>query len=132
MATNAHVSRRSLFTAAAAALAGTAGLAAPFPLANSVEPDPIFALIERHRAVYAAHGASLERGCTNDEAQAACDADEAAWRTLLDATPTTVAGAAALARYTVQHVEQLADVDSASEALTALAAALGRLAHRRG
>jgi hypothetical protein len=71
--------------------------------------------------------ANLERNCTDDEVRDACSADWDAWGELLDATPTTVAGAAALARYAVEHVERVADLDTASEALETLAAALGRL-----
>ena len=50
MATIEHVSRRSLLTASAAALAGTAVVPSGF----AAEPDPIFALIEKHRAAVTA------------------------------------------------------------------------------
>ena len=50
MATTTHVSRRSLLTATAATLAGTAVAASPLALAKGVEADPIFALIEAHEA----------------------------------------------------------------------------------
>ena len=62
MATTSYVSRRSLLTAAASTMAGTA-VAAAAPLArhaNRAEPDPVFALIERHRIAAAEQQAASD------------------------------------------------------------------------
>lgn len=49
---------------------------------------------------------------------------EAAWRRVLDATPTTVPGAVALAAFLAAHNEDTGGGGSAHEALTALATSL--------
>ena len=67
MATTSHVSRRSLLTAAASTMAGTAVVASPLALAKGVGArsggsgsDPIFALIQAHR------NAAIERQDASD------------------------------------------------------------------
>ena len=133
MATTTHVSRRSLLTATAATLAGTAVAAAPLALAKGVESDPIFALIDAHRAARQAHGAACEAQPW-DEAAAheACDAEWDAWADLLACDATTVAGAAAFACYALRHAEAMGgewgmNEETAAQALEAVARMFARL-----
>jgi len=96
-------SRRAVLAGAATALAtGAAVNVAAIVATRAATPDPIFAAIERHRQLYAAHGVACE---TDDEdaANAACDAAFSALAELVALTPTTLAGCAAMLRY-VQHV----------------------------
>jgi hypothetical protein len=105
-------SRRTLLAGAAAVVVTTAAAS----LATA-EPDPIFALIERHRALvnewYDAldleEALSESEEGTPEEMQAAanaashcCDRDEEMVLALLTASPTTLAGAVAL----LDHVGQ--------------------------
>jgi hypothetical protein len=60
-------------------------------------PDPTFALIERHRAAYAAFNAALGPDC--DDAPAEDKAERDAMEALLTPEPTTLAGLRALAIY---------------------------------
>jgi hypothetical protein len=71
-----------------------------------LEPDPIFAAIQRHKDAYHAHGAVLEAGRDDDTIAAASDADLDARDALLEARPTTIAGAAALLRYAWKFSQQ--------------------------
>lgn len=102
----------------------------------SPSDDPAFAAIEACRAAWDVYGDALsvrDEGKPDPDASRrgddACDASWRAWRDgMLKVCPTTPAGAAALARYMVEHTENLADMDSPSEALAALADALEAMA----
>ena len=128
MATTTHVSRRSLLTATAATLAGTAVAAAPLALGNA-GPDPILALIGKHKAAYRAHGSACEVNPWDEEAaRAACHAEWDVWADLIAREATTMAGAVAFARYAQEHVENMGGNDeTAAEALEAVARMFARL-----
>jgi hypothetical protein len=63
--------------------------------------------------------------CSVDEASAAW---EVAWHRLSNVTPTTIAGAAALASFMAKYAAEEGGADDGEEALTALAASLQRFA----
>jgi hypothetical protein len=90
--------------------------------------DPINAAIQRHRDAYRAHGEILEwRVCDQATAQAAADADCEARQALLEIQPTTIAGAAALLRYSWKFGEQTGEEGGGYELHQHLALALERM-----
>jgi hypothetical protein len=127
--------RRFLSTAAAVIAAGGTALALA-SLPASAADDPVFALIEAHRAAAGAFGAVLheEDDHFNDvvaaaRVDAAEDVELSALDDLMEAVPTTVPGVVALMRYIVEasSLERLGDEDI-NPLLTGLAAALEGLA----
>ena len=76
--------------------------AAAVPLAESSD-DPIFAAIERHRAVYAAHIAGVEADLDDHWHEASSNAEIGAAMALVADPPTTLAGAAALTAYALEY-----------------------------
>jgi hypothetical protein len=93
-----------------AILTGTATLPVTALPAIGAEPDPIFAAIESHRAARQRYSGSLEiedwDGPIVDEAH---DAARNTMLTLLDIMPTTLAGVAALLRYSADFDEKEPD-----------------------
>ena len=84
-------SRRTLL--ATAPVVAVAALASrTVPKALSVEPDPVFAAIEAHKAAIVAHTAAVDTG---DE-DASTDAEDAALEAVLTCQPTTQDGIIAL------------------------------------
>jgi hypothetical protein len=122
--------------AALSVLAATA-IAAPNITAASAstQDDPILAAIENHRAAWARSEAALQdyhadpsenASAYHDQCSAAIDTAEAA---LIDARPTTVAGAAALATYLFTEMQDMAfDQPDGEALLNALAEGLRSLA----
>jgi hypothetical protein len=113
MAPNAHVSRRAVFAAAAAALAGTAGLAAPLRFDTVGEPDPIFALIEKHRAAVAAMDAAGEARDALEEKlfpNGREAEDESSWQRQLDEHPDLAAAVDASAAWIEAEKAAFADI----------------------
>ncbi len=112
MATTPHVSRRSILTAASATLAGAilaVPLSAPAALAGALASptaiDPALVAIRKcqdalqeFRRVLHAEDYGEDDVCKGDVDDAS-DASLDAWEALFDVTPTTLAGAAALAEY---------------------------------
>jgi hypothetical protein len=146
MATNPHVSRRSLLTAASAALAGTAVAAIPASAAVSTPAvaltspaaiDPALVAIGKCQDVLKAYQVALHERDYNenedydileDRVYEASDASLDAWRALFNVTPTTLAGAAALATYMLKYHREEGGTDTAEEALEGLAGGLRRFA----
>lgn len=97
---NTHT-RRSVLAGAAAATIPTAAIAS----VTSAVPDPIFAAIERHRALYLKRLVTSNKYCDfDDEKDWAADtasrqAVKAAGRAIIETTPTTMAGVLALLDY---------------------------------
>jgi hypothetical protein len=93
-------------------LAGAAALPAMSisALGANTEPDPIYAAIQRYRDTYGAHGKVLE--VAYDPVNADYEAREA----LLEIQPKTIAGAAALLRYSWEFSEQPGEEDLWGEA----------------
>src|SRR6516165_1683785 len=102
------LSRRS----ALAALASTAAATASGPVQAIAEPDPIFALIERHRAASDAYSAGVsaygraeeqklpdEMIQAEEQVPAASTARKESIEDLLSTEPTTIAGIAAVLDY---------------------------------
>jgi hypothetical protein len=109
-----NTTRRNLIAQAAAAIAGGALLGATLPLPESAgaaqpSPDPIYALIERHRELSARYDAAVSVSAKlfdGPEWEAAEEVTAAACTALLDfadslvcSEPTTLAGVIALLRY---------------------------------
>jgi hypothetical protein len=99
-------SRRSIVTGLAAAPV----LGLPAIAAASAEPDPVFALIERHRRLYEA----IEAKPTwqDDALSVAVDECNAAWDTLLTTPATTLQGCAVAMLYVVRQEmeENMSDI----------------------
>jgi hypothetical protein len=72
------------------------------------EPDPIFGVIERHRAAYAALVNALSKNVHDLDALDA--AEGRAFDALVDTVPTTVRGLAALVAYVRQHRRERPEV----------------------
>ncbi len=88
-----------------AGIAATPALAAPSLALSAVGPDPIFAAIEHHKAAYALHIADVTAEVEPEDRwlEASANAEiDAAWG-LVAKPPTTLAGAAALAAYTLEY-----------------------------
>ena len=115
-----HSSRRSFLARAAAVAAGGAALGAAMPLprpaagAEQVH-DPIFALIETHRATTEALNAVLREkgrlekaGQESDESleDAAFEAEEDALTELIETVPATLAGVIASMTYITKSAER--------------------------
>ena len=96
---SANLNRRAVLAGAAATAIPTAAVAT---LPN-LEPDPIFAAIQRHKDAYLAHGAA---DTVDGDIDAAADADFDARDALLEIQPTTMAGAVALLRYSWEFCQQ--------------------------
>jgi hypothetical protein len=99
--------RRFLSTAVGIAAGGTVLALASLPA--SAADDPVFALIEAHRAADAALLVTLRAvdGHDNDDAvavDAAHQAELSALYDLIEAVPTTLAGVIANLRYIADHV----------------------------
>jgi hypothetical protein len=96
------------------------------PLTTSAKgADPAIEAVRKCDAALQAFKATIADSdgadVVDDEASAA---SIAAWYELFTVTPTTVAGAAALASYMAAYSKEEGGVDTAQEALTALAASL--------
>jgi hypothetical protein len=136
-----NITRRS----AVNALVGVAGLSV-IPVAASAIPDPIFAAIERHKALNAAfsHTLHLMGECEKEHGHAdspehdewhrreieTCDAEVDACDEMIATAPTTLAGLLALLRYVEQeHArgEKLLDQNGLEELLSATITALGAI-----
>ena len=124
-------SRRAILAGIAAAPV----LAAPALALSSAGPDPIFALIERHKACNAAFSSVLrEPGQDRDEwrrrEDEASDVERDACGEMVATVPTTLAGLLALLRY-VEHEhargETLLDESELEELLSAAVSALERI-----
>jgi hypothetical protein len=121
--------RRFLSQAAGVAAGGTALALASLP-ARAAD-DPVFGLIETHRAAHAALVAAIYQDFDGDGATAAHEVEQSALVDLIEAAPTTLAGVIATMRY-------IADVGTGDEGyllpdeinplLANLAKALERLA----
>jgi hypothetical protein len=105
--TNTSASRRRFLSVAATLAAGSAALALAIPPAVAAA-DPVYALIETHKAMTAAPIATLdEKGRLEDAdlpfdeslADAAHDAEDAALTELVEAIPTTLGGVIASMNY---------------------------------
>jgi hypothetical protein len=137
------MSKTTTRRAVLAGIAASPALVAP-ALALS-GPDPIFAAIEHHKAVYAAFGAVLdgmskfqeEKGWADSpefeewrrREREACDADEVAREKMLATVPTTFGGVLALLRYIDQGAEEnlLLLQDGAEELVSITLSALERI-----
>ena len=96
--TTENPDRRRILAGTAAALAGAAALnLAAIASARAAEPDPVFALIERHSAMHAA--VEAQDDWEDDALSEAVDEVLAVWETLIATTPATRAGYAAVLRY---------------------------------
>jgi hypothetical protein len=116
-----------------ALLAGAASVPVTTIPILAAEPDPIFAAIERHKVAYQVRWEALEAGCDSDTDQAMCDADWNARDALLQVRPTTIAGVAALARYSWEFSQQAGEEglwgsEGGYELHQAIAIALERMA----
>ncbi len=110
MATTRRVSRRSLFTATAATLAGTALATAPLTFAKASAPDPVFAAIKAYR---------LAKG-----------ADPEAWFDVIETQPTTQAGLLALVRFLAEHRDTFDYEASSGTSIKTVADALEAITHK--
>src|SRR5215212_6404649 len=95
------LSRRALVTTDAAALDGTAVAAAPLSLASAAGPDPVLALMEKHRAIHQAREDAPE-DFDDETSGEMTDAEWDAWEDLLECRPTTLAGAIAFTAYVAE------------------------------
>jgi hypothetical protein len=103
------------------------GLAAlPVAPALPAMADPIFVLIERHRAARLACN-NCPRGISDDDLDALMDREGDAMAGLLAARPGTWPAFAALAAYLNDHITRSGDWHSASACLAALAEGSRRL-----
>jgi hypothetical protein len=95
-----EINRRAVLAGATAAAAIPTAAVATLP---NLEPDPIFAAIQRHKDAYVAHGAA---DTVDGDLDAAANADFDARDALLEVQPTTIAGAVALLRYSWEFCQQ--------------------------
>jgi hypothetical protein len=139
-------SRRKFLTLAASAATCSAVIAAPTvsPRLATVAPapalDPTFGLIEAHRAACLAHEAAcveqnrleaVDDPLAETISEAPCHTEWAAWDSLLETVPPTLAGLTAWSAYLeVQRQTEpwRLDEDAARQIVGTLAAALGSLA----
>lgn len=135
-----NVNRRSFLGAAA-----TVAIVAPTGLPTASEVDPVFAAIERHKPLHAAHRAAADLSDematrygfeSPEEAGAyasqctACDAEVEALREVVETVPTTMAGLAAY----VEHIGGdlgFHRIGAHGEDFVALIATLRTFANRR-
>lgn len=128
MSKQANLSRRALMNSTLAAVAMTSLPVAAQPC------DPALEAIKDCKYAWEAYGAALSErddpeviedyDLLEDRAAEAMYAWLSAWRKVLTVTPTTIPGAAALAVFMSVHSMESGGVDTAQEALTALAASL--------
>jgi hypothetical protein len=101
MSINEPVSRRAII--AGAGLAAAPGILPQIVSRSAV--DPVFHLIDEHRAIVIAMRAAFARDPDGEDGgNRLSDLDAARARELLATEPTTVAGVAALLSYLGQHV----------------------------
>lgn len=85
-------------------MAGAASAALVSPVAASAAPDPVLAMIERHKAAIACYDAAANMQDRSEaHLNAACEAGGAADAlalAMIETKPTTLAGILALMRYT--------------------------------
>lgn len=121
---SSELSRRNVLKPLAAGLVAAAAMV---PLASAAEPDPIFALIEQHRAARELWWAldATPWNCRSPEEVAACDAEYGAFQKFLTTKPRTLAGIAAFAAHASDGWPHscLPD-DDADQALATIAEAL--------
>jgi hypothetical protein len=99
------------------------------PLSTSAKgADPAFEAVSKCDAALRAFKATIADPDGDYLVDEASDASFAAWCALFTITPTTIAGAAALASYMAIYSEEEGGSDTAQEALTALAASLQKFA----
>jgi hypothetical protein len=118
MAKTRRVSRRSILTSVSA-LAAQAS-------------DPALEAVRNCDAVLEKFKAIMADPDGGDLADAASSDSFEAWVELCEVTPTTIAGAAALANYMAVYSKEEGGADTAQEALTALAASLKKFAAAAG
>jgi hypothetical protein len=136
-----NLSRRALLAVSAAAAATTATLAGTAAAALPAlihAPDPAIVAVRECQAALDAYKAALDaeadENSTEDDdlleerVHVTSRASLEAWYELFTVTPTSIAGAAALASYMVEYTVEEGGADTGEEALTALAAALQRFA----
>jgi hypothetical protein len=99
MSINEPVSRRVIITGAAIAAAPSV---IPVMISRAAT-DPVFRVIDQHRATVVAMRAAFERGSQAEGGQLS-NLDVARARELLATEPTSIAGVVALLRYLNQHV----------------------------
>jgi hypothetical protein len=136
------IDRRAMIGATAAALAGGAALNAAVIIAAKADEscaanlspqgeksDPIFDLIERHKAQYDAVEANVRNHLVSDEElDAAVDANNIIRDEILAAPFATLAGAAAMIRFLIEHELEPFDYTEHSETfLRRLAEALDQM-----
>jgi hypothetical protein len=121
--------RRFLSTAAGIAAGGTALALAMSPARAS--DDPVFGLIETHRAAHAALEAAIYRDADDGSTETAHETEQSALIDLIEAVPMTLAGVIATMRYIADVVpgdEGLLLPDEINPLLANLAGALSNLA----
>jgi hypothetical protein len=113
--TNAPTSRRRFLSTAATLAAGSAALALAIPPALATH-DPVYSIIETHKATTAALIATLddksrleEAGQLYDDrlADAAHNAEEAALTELVECVPTTLGGVIASMAYITTRLRRI-------------------------
>jgi hypothetical protein len=111
--TNAPTTRRRFLSAAATLAAAGTVLASAIPPASAIH-DPVYALIETHKAMTAALDATLHeksrlegagRPFDDSLADAAHDAEEAALTELIETVPPTLGGIIASMVYITESAE---------------------------
>jgi hypothetical protein len=95
-------------------------------------PDPVYGLIEAHRAAAAAHSVALKEQAhlEDGDTEAECHADMDAFHVLIETAPTTLAGLVAWVAYLdeVRTVEAWMFEEQGPAMVVTLVEALGNLA----
>jgi hypothetical protein len=133
------ITRRNIVTT----VIGAAGLSAIPVAATAMIPDPIYAAIERHKALNAAFRRALtgmgrfekmngwadspERDVWREREIETCDAERGACDEMIATAPTTLAGLLALLRYVEKEKAEFLDEDALKELLSTTVSALASI-----